>query len=63
MGAGTVGVALALGNGATLTVAANGAVTLTQNNSYDYLGTGDTTQISLTYTVTDSGGARTPPRR
>ncbi len=57
VGAGVVNTPLALGNGATLNVAANGAVTLTQNNAYDYLGTGDTTQISLTYTVTDSGGA------
>ena len=56
-GAGTVNTPLALGNGAFLTVASNGAVTLTQNNAYDGLGTGDTAQISLTYTVTDSGGA------
>jgi Ca2+-binding RTX toxin-like protein len=57
VGAGIVGTPLDLNNGATLTVTEDGSVTLTQNNAYDGLGSGETTLISLSYTVTDGDGA------
>ena len=52
------GSTITLANGAVLSVAANGDVTLTQNGVYESLRTGDTAGVDFSYTMQDTAHAQ-----
>ena len=55
--AANVGNQFALASGALLTLNANGAYTYNPNGRFEYLGAGQSTTDSFSYTVADAGGA------
>ena len=56
---GTLGEAVAANGGGSFTITANGAASFDPGSDFDYLDEGDTTTVSINYTVSDGRGSTT----
>ena len=56
---GTLGEAVAANGGGSFTITANGAASFDPGSDFDYLDEGDTTTVSIGYTVSDGRGSTT----